>query len=274
MKILAINRNALVNELIGAHAAALGHEFIAETVKGDGIDRFSQENFDIVMINPSPMNDPKAMALPIRRQAANYPYIVMLNETEVMHYNLAIQSGCNDLIQIPLDKADIENTINNGANLIRYFANLSDTATDFPNAGGIISKSAFNQICRSALERAGRYNERAYVLTLTIPNYKEIFDLDGKYVAQYCVSKMASHMVTIRRQSDIAGQIAENSYALLLQRTENEDEAIQAAKRYVSTFEQINDILPPEGHKADIRFEIMHLPSGSIPFTAQISKMK
>lgn len=273
MKILSINRDTLTNEMLGSKFEQLGHEFVAEPVKNDGIERAGKEQFDVILIDPSPMKDAQAIVMGIRRVISNYPYMVLVTSSEdEIDFDDVVKSGCNDFLRVPVGVEDLERKTENASRLLDFFANLSDASEDFPSAGGVISKSAFNQLCLSALERTGRYNEKAYVLSISVENYQEVKNLDGVYVSDYCVSKMAHHMVKMRRQSDIVGQTGVNEYSILLQRTESEREATQAAKRFVATFDELNDFLPPEGHSVDIGFNILHLPTGKMPFEYSLSK--
>ncbi len=257
--------------MISSKLENLGHEFVIETVKNEGIERAGKEKFDIILVDPSPMKDAQAIVMGIRRATINYPYVILMTSGD-MTYDEVVQNGCNDFISIPISKEEMSQKVSNAQSLLGFFEHLSDLETDFPSAGGIISKSAFNQLCLSALERTGRHNEKAYVLSITVDNYQEVKNLDGNYVAEYCVSKMAHHMAKMRRQSDIVGQTDVHEYAILLQRTEHEREAVQAAKRFVVAFDGLNDFLPPEGHNVDLRFDVIHLPTGARPFEHFLSK--
>lgn len=272
MKILVIDRDQLVAQMISTRLETDGHEIDMEAVKSEGLERVGKERFDLIFIDPSPMKDARAMALNIRRASRNYPYIILMTPEEEVEAADVMAMGCNDFIYKPLDQKDIYTKVANAQRLQRLFDKLGDTAEDFPSAGGVISKSAFNQLCLSAMERGGRYNELAFVLLIKIRNYKEIKALDGSYVADYAVSKMAHHMVRLRRQSDIIGQTAKNEYAILLQRTQNLTEAVDAAKRFAVSFEEINDFLPPEGKEVTIDIELTHMPTGGCPFEYEVIK--
>jgi hypothetical protein len=83
---------------------------------------------------------------------------------------------------------------------------------------------------------------------------------------------MAHHMVRMRRQSDIIGQTGVNEYSILLQRTENTKEALDAANRFAATFDEIEDFLPSDGHEVKIRIHLTHLPTGALHFDHVLSK--
>ncbi len=272
MKILVIDRDQLVSQMIAKRLEGDGHEVTVEPVKNDGLELVAKEAFDLIFIDPSPMKDARAMALNIRRSAKSYPYIILMTPDEDIDSGDVMQMGCNDFVQKPFDQADIHKKVDNAQRLKDLFDNLGDTSEDFPSAGGVISKSAFNQLCLSAMERGGRYNELAFVLAIAVENYKDIKNLDGSYVANYSVSKMAHHMVRLRRQSDIIGQTGVNEYSILLQRTQNLTEAMDAARRFAATFDEIDDFLPAEGKEITIRIMLTHLPTGAQPFYHELSK--
>lgn len=272
MKILVIDRDQLVSQMIASRLESEGHEITLETVKNEGLELVAKEDFDLIFVDPSPMKDARAMALNIRRSSKSYPYIILMTGEEEIDSANVMQMGCNDFVMKPLDQAEIHTKVENAQRLKSLFDSLGDTSEDFVSAGGVIAKSAFNQLCLSAMERGGRYNELAFVLAISVENYKEVKDLDGAYVADYSVSKMAHHMVRMRRQSDIIGQTGANEYSILLQRTENLTEAMDAAKRFAATFDEIDDFLPAEGHEITIRIKLTHLPSGARPFNHELSK--
>lgn len=272
MRILVIDREELTSQMISSRLESEGHEVAIETIKNDGLERVAKEPFDIIFIDPSPMKDARAMALNIRRSAKKAPYLIFMTGEEEMSATEVMAMGCNDFVRKPLDQADIHQKVENAERLKRLFSNLGDTNEDFPSAGGVIAKSAFNQLCLSAMDRGGRYNELAFVLAICVDNYQEVKSLDGAYYADYAVSKMAHHMVRMRRQSDIIGQTGANEYSILLQRTENTKEALDAANRFAATFDEIEDFLPSEGNEIKIRIHLTHLPTGASHFDHTLAK--
>ena len=272
MKILVIDREEITAQMIASRLDPDGHEVVGEAIKNEGLERLAKESFDIIFIDPSPMKDARAMALNIRRSLKSYPYILLMGMDENIDLGSVMQMGCNDFILKPLDPLEIQKKIANATNLKTLISHLGDSSEDFPSAGGVIAKSAFNQLFLSAIDRGGRYNERAFVLSISVENYKEIKELDGTYNADYSVSKLAHHMVRIRRQSDIIGQTGENEYSLLLQRTQNSKEALDAANRFAVTLDEIDDFLPPEGHEIKVHFTLTDLPTGILSFDHLLGK--
>ncbi len=272
MKILVIDRDEIVTQMMTSRLSENGHSVVFEHVKSEGIERVSKDAFDVIFVDPSPMKDTRSIALNIRRYAKAKPYLIYLatdQETTTTH---SVQMGCNDFILKPLNPEDMLLKVENAARLKKIFANLGDISEDFPNAGGIISKSAYNQICLSAMDRSGRYNELAYIMSISIDNYDEIRQLDGEYNANYCVSKMARHIVRMRRLSDIIGQTGKNEYSILLQRVDSEQEAIDAANRFAANFDEISDFLPAQGNELKININLTHLPTGASPYGYVLNK--
>lgn len=272
MKILVIDRDQLASQMVTSRLEADGHEIATEAVKNEGLERVSKEDFDLIFVDPSPMKDARVLALNIRRAARVYPYLMFMTTDEDVENSNVMQMGCNDYVLKPIDQEELHIKIDNAQRLKVLFDRLGDVSEDFPSAGGVISKSAFNQLCLSAMERGGRYNELAFVLAISIENYKEIKDMDGAYNADFSVSKMAHHMVRMRRMSDIIGQTGVNEYSILLQRTKNNEEAMEAAKRFAATFDEIDDFIPDHGNPISIRITLTHLPTGACPFDYKLEK--
>ncbi len=272
MKILVIDRDQLTSQMISTRLEQEGHDVHVETIKNDGLQRVADEAFDVIFIDPSPMKDARAMALNIRRSAKKTPFLIFMTGEENITASEVMQMGCNDFVRKPMDQADIHLKVENAERLNDLFGNLGNTNEDFPSAGGVIAKSAFNQLCLSAMDRGGRYNELAFILAISVENYKEVKNLDGAYYADFAVSKMAFHMVRMRRQSDIIGQTGANEYSILLQRTENKQEALNAAQRFAATFDEIEDFLPADGNEITIRITLTHLPTGGKDFDHTLSK--
>jgi FixJ family two-component response regulator len=218
------------------------------------------------------MRDARALTLNIKRNALNNPYSILMTTEEDVSFSDVMKMGCNDSIIKPIDPKELHEKIENARRLKALFDKLSDTDTDFPSMGGVISKSAFHQLVLSAMERGGRYNELAFILKISVSNYDEIKKMDGDYHATYSVSKVAQHMVRLSRQSDIIGQTGINEYSILLQRTRGHQEATNAAKRFAAMFDEIDDFLPSDGNPISIDLHLMHLPTGTVFFDHSLEK--
>jgi len=275
MKTLIIDRDAINAQMMTGRLSEMGQNVVHEKVKSDGIDRLSKEAFDVVFIDPTPLKDFQAMTLNIKRIALSPLYLIlMVNEDEDIDMMEAMRTGYNDFIRKPVDPDVLKAKIKNARNLDRLGKRLADGENDYPSAGGVIAKSAFNQLFLSAMDRGGRYEELTYVLSFAVTDYTEMKDMDGKFVADFVVSNMAQNLVRLRRITDIIGQTDDHEYSLLLQRTKNESEALEAANRFAASFEEEKNILPDEGKRATIEINLLHLPTGRNLFSHEIVKTK
>ena len=273
MKILIIDRDDAAAQIMASKLKDMGHSTVIEPIKNEGVERVTNDQFDLVLVDPSPMNDAKAMVLNLKRASKSpLDIILLVKDVEDVNYDDVLSVGCNDFVKKPVDIQSFERKISNTHCLRQYAAKLADMREDFPSAGGVIAKSAFNQLFLTALDRGGRYKERTYILTIGIDNFEEIVDLDGSYNAEYSASKMAQLLTKVRRLSDVIGQIGINEYALLIQRTQEEAEAVDAAKRFAAVIDDAKDLVPDGGHPVVFSVRLLHLPSGKEPFKHFIEK--
>jgi len=271
MKILIIERDAMFSNLLAGKIRAAGHEVIEKQVKSDGLEALGTNHVDAVYFDPSPLVDPKPLLLQVRRSVNNYPYMVMMGEK--MTSEAAIKAGCNDGLAKPLDPQALKVTLDNAERMTQLVTRMGDENYDFPSSGGVISKSAFNQLFRSAIDRVSRYSELSHVLLISIQNYDDIKLDDGKYAADYAVSKLAQNLVRLRRQSDILGQTNTSEYSILLQRPQSETESMDAAKRFASALEEQHDITSNGTTDLIVDVSLVHLPNGSLDFS-HMSRIK
>ncbi len=271
MKVLIIDRDTMFSSLLASKIRAAGYEVIEKSIKNDGLEEMDTKQIDAVYFDPSPLNDPKAIIFHIRKAVHTYPYLVMM--TAEGDQRAAIEAGCNDVLAKPMDPQALSASLANMERMSILVNRIGDENIDFPSRGGVISKSAFNQLFRSAIDRVSRYAENAHVLFISIPNYDAIKLDDGKYAAEYAVSKLAQTLVRLRRQSDILGQTRENEYALLLQRPQTETESIDAAKRFSAALDEQGDITSNGITDLHIDVSLVHLPSGQLDFN-RVSRIK
>jgi len=260
MKILIIDRDEVSAQLIASRLQSDDITVVIEASKGDASEKLAAESFDLVFADPSPMKDGQAMVMSIRRASRQYCYVALMGE-ELDHQSAA-GVGANSVLNKPVDPEKLNEAVSSAQNLLNYSELLADITEDFPSAGGVIAKSAFNQLFLSSMDRGWRYVEKTYVLSVSIDNFEEIKRLDGDQHAIYGASKLAHHLVRLRRQSDVIGQVRENEYCLLLQRTANDSEAEEAAKRFSANLDEINDFIPAEGNSLKIKVALTELPSG------------
>ncbi|MCB1651717.1 MAG: response regulator [Alphaproteobacteria bacterium] len=260
MKILIVDNEALTAQLIQSRMEPLGHQVTAEPSKNKAADRVKSGEYGIILLDPSPLTSPRPLIADIRRQAGNYPYIVILSET--IEEEVATQLGGNDLLKKPIDLEKLDEKVENAKHFAKLVKRITDDSEDFPSAGGIIAKSAFNQLFLSAIDRADRYGENTYLLFISLENYNEIYTANGPYAADYAVAKLSQFLVKIRRQSDIIGQTANNEYCLLLQRPLYETEPMEATQRFMEAIMGFEGFASLEAESIRIRTTLTQIPLG------------
>lgn len=270
MKILVVDREEVTVQLMKSKLETLGHKITHEPVKNNAAERLEQEDYDIVFIDPAPLTSARPLILNLRRATNFYPYIVQMGEN--IQKTEAIQAGANDCITKPLDQSDLDIKIDNAKNLTALIQNIGDDKTDFPSAGGIIAKSAFNQLFLSAIDRADRYGERTFIVFIALKNYHAIYETEGPYAADYTVAKLSKYLVRLRRQSDIIGQTDHFEYALLLQRPLYETEPNEAANRFAEALTSLPDLFEKDGIAPEFSVNLIDLPVGSKIIEHHITK--
>src|SRR3989339_777274 len=185
MKILVVDRDRLASQMINSRLTAQGHQVFEETVKNDALERIARENFDAVLIDPAPLTNPRPVVLGIRRSVSDYPYIILMSHDATQEE--AIRAGTNDALKKPIDAESLDHKIANARRLVELVRRMGDESEDFPSAGGVIAKSAFNQLFLSAIDRADRYGEKTFIVFISISNYYEILEQSGPYAADFTV---------------------------------------------------------------------------------------
>ncbi|MGB4056677.1 MAG: response regulator [Alphaproteobacteria bacterium] len=261
MKVLVVDRDDLAGQLLKSRLEPVGHKVLQEPVKNNAIERLSVDQPDVVFIDPAPLTSARPFVLNIRRSMPSYPYIFLLSEGASRQE--ALKLGANDVMNKPIDMASIDEKIGNADRLLKLMRRVGDDSEDFPSAGGVIAKSAFNQLFLSAVDRADRYGERTYMLFISLSNYKEIREMDGAYAADYAVAKLSQYLVLLRRQSDIIGQTAKHEYALMLQRPVYDTEPMEAANRFAESLAGCKDIVSSGASGVEITVTLLDVPVGA-----------
>ncbi len=260
MKAVIIDHDEVNWQFLAARLKLLGHQAHHEADKHKALEFMAKNHTDVVFYDPAPLTSARPLILNIRRSVDRAPYICLTGSGDLKTQALA--SGAQDGLSKPFDPEALESVMNNAGRLNDLSDRLSDSAQDFPSAGGVISKSAFNQLFLSALDRSDRYAERSYMLVFDILNTPLNPDLPAEYAADYGSAKLAQHLVLMRRQSDIIGQIGPGSYALLLQRPAVESEPQDAAARFADALMRKQDLTFSDGTPLRLNISLLELPSG------------
>ena len=264
MKILFVDRDPLMAGLAAGHLEPVGHRIVHESAKTALVPAAKDGSFDVFCIDPSPLNEARNLVMSVRHNSYNYPYMLLVGDAATQEQ--ALGSGFNDALPRPLDVKKLDEKIKNAAFFLKTVRRLGDTQEDFPSAGGIISKSAFNQLFLSAIDRALRYGEVNYVLFIGLENYADIGHNEGMYTADYAAAKLSQFLVRVRRQTDIIAQVGRGEFALLLQRPASESEPMEAAARFVQAISDNRELFGLAFTAPRIGVRLANLPIGVLLF--------
>jgi GGDEF domain-containing protein len=197
-----------------------------------------------------------------RRWGPIYPFVeVMTHDHKRVEPK---KPGAKDVLTTPLDAAVLEATMANADRLTALMKRMGDESEDFPSAGGVIAKSAFNQLFLSCIDRADRYAERSFLVFIGIRNYKKVVEQSGAYAAEYATAKLSQYLVRLRRQSDIIAQTGRSEYCLMLQRPQYDSEPIEAANRFAAALEKLEDICANDGDNIEVAVSLISIPVGQL----------
>jgi len=163
MKIMLIDRDRDVVEAVEGICREMdGVDLTIEPIKNNAIDAARADHYDAIFFDPAPKNEEmRALMIGVRRGNPNYtPVIVMSHQLSLDESRAA---GANDYIQKQFDADGFKKKLENLKKLSGFNKQLADESIDFPSKDGVISKSAFNQIFISCLDRADRYGEETYL---------------------------------------------------------------------------------------------------------------
>ena len=262
MRVLIFDHDEDIAQQIKSALLSLGCQVFEESLKNGVLERISQADFDIIFVDCVRLKKPQELIFGIRRHASNYPYLILLEGITNTHRGKGM--SVNDRLNLPIEEQAVSEKVKNAAHFLEVIRRIGDDSEHFPSAGGVISKSAFNQILLSAIDRAGRYAEDSFLLFITLDNHQEIFETDGPYAADYAAARVSRYLVLLRRQSDIIGQTGKHEYTLMLQRPQYEQEPVEATKRFAQSLAECEDIISTGVTPVEITLSLFEIPTGKI----------
>ncbi|MFA7276822.1 MAG: diguanylate cyclase [Pseudobdellovibrionaceae bacterium] len=264
MKILIVDRDEVTTHLMKSRLEPLGHIIEIQAGRADMLESVMQEGWDVVFLDPSPLTNAKPLVTQIRRASRRPVFVVLLaKEGDSV---AAVADGFNDLLLKPLAPNSAENVVAQAEHLNSLMRHLANDQEDYPSAGGVIAKSAFNQLFLSCMDRADRYGESAHIIFIAFDNYKEVAANDGENESEIISAKLAQKLVRYRRQSDIIAQIRKNEYALLLLRPLTDSEPLDASYRFAETLSKCTDLPTNPIMDVVLRVMLVALPTGKVNY--------
>lgn len=270
MKIMLVDRDREIIEKITDICDDIENiELIVAPTKNTALDMLAKDKYDTIFFDPAPQNtEMRAFIIGVRRIKGQYTPITIMSHQ--LSSEEAKKFGCNNYIKKPLETEVFKDKLNTANNFSKFYKNLNDDVTDFPSKDGLISKSAFNQIFISCLDRADRYGEETYLISVNIKNIAEIQELHGHDIASKICENLKKYTMKIRRLSDIAGRLSESEICLMLIRPKNADEPSLAVERFVDTMKEYIDLISINDAKIILNINVMAIPSAEVTFSKDI----
>ncbi len=237
MKILIMDRDRLTTQLLTSKLEA-DHAVVVEPVKKNAMSLLENEHFDMVMMDPAPMPSAKPMAMQLRwKKNEHYTYLLLL--THEAKIEDVVRAGMNDFLLKPFDPEQLREKITNAHWLIE-FNNQLKQEPDIRTYRDVFGKRPFIQLLLSALDRAFRYSEKAFLIFIQLQNYSEIAQQHNAAQADKITHMIADYLSDLRRMSDFLARTNEHEFVILMQRPWNEAEPRDAAERFILAMAEFN----------------------------------
>lgn len=259
MKILIIDRDEAHTQQMSKRLESMGYDVLVESKRDVAAQTLARENVGLVFIDPAPLSEPKQAISALRNAAQSNPYIVMMGHEAKEDW---LSTGVNIYIEKPLSGDTVESTALHAANFINLKNKLANIDKDFPSGGGIIAKSAFNELFLSAIELADRRGDSTYCLFIGIENYKEILASESEYSIKQTTARLAHTLAKVRRQSDILAQTDDAEYVIMFLGASKIDEPEEATHRFIETFSSMTDMTSGEVSPVELSFHLIEIPTG------------
>lgn len=261
MKILLIDRDRLAVQSLQNWLETEGHSVVVEPVRKTALDLINEEAFDLIAIDPAPLSSVRQIALPLRwEQREDYFYLVLLghdlDDAEV------VRSGMNDKITKPFYQEAVQRIVTNAERLTRFMNKLR-LGKHLSYEDRLFSQKAFYQLTLSALDRAYRYGEQAYLLVIRMTNIDDLQARFGEQVMTEFLTELGKYLSKLCRISDFLGHADNAEFALLLLRPAVDREPQDAAERFAIALRDFQS-QTTLGAVPQFVIELWSLPSGEV----------
>jgi PleD family two-component response regulator len=269
MRILIVDRDQNAAENLYAHLERQGHEVVHETVRKNAQERLATEKFDIIFIDPAPLPSVREFTLPLRwDQHEDYFYLVLtgheVDDTTVM------RSGMNAKLAKPYHPTEIDRVMGDATRLIEFMSRLR-TGNASPTDSRIFGQRAFYQLTLSALDRAYRYHEQAFLLVISLTNLEAVISQAGEAVASQVLNELGNFLSKLHRLSDFLGHTGHDEYMLLILRPAADTEPQDAVERFETALRDFQDQIALRV-KPSFEVSLWALPSAEMTLKKELSR--
>ncbi|MDB5477663.1 MAG: response regulator [Alphaproteobacteria bacterium] len=271
MKILILDRDRNAMQFLQNCLEEDGHSVVVESIRKDALERVAQEEFDVIAIDPAPLPSARQITLPLRWERHDYySYMLLLGhnseDQEVIH------SGMNDKILKPFDPADIRRKLDHAKRLTEFMKRLG-AGQQVASDRQIFGQRAFYQLVLSALDRAARYNEQAFLLVMRLDNFAVLEKEMGPEKANDVQQALGDYLSSLHRMSDFLGHSDKTEYVLLILRPSADTEPHDAAERFTVALREFQARYE-SGTRPEFTLELWMLPSAILAAQAKLGNNK
>ena len=262
MKILIVDRDRLASQLLQNRLEGEGHQVTVEPVRKTAFELVDQQPFDIIAFDPAPLPSARQVTLPLRwEQRAEYLYLIQLGHD--INHEEVVRCGLNDAIAKPFDWSEVSQKIANAQRLTGFMNRLTSTQEVKSVSEFVFGKRALCKLVLSALDRACRYGEQGFLLTIRMDNLSEIAQRVGEEKALNLLAETEKYLSKLHRLSDFLGHTDTAEYTLLLLRPAVDTEPQDAAERFSIALRefQVQYNRPEQPH---FIIELWELPSARV----------
>ena len=262
INILYVAPQTITAEMMNGRYAPLGYSIQPCSSVQEALGIASPGSHDFVVVDPAMSDDVRGAVLDFKKALNNVPYVVLLGDQASPQDVLSV--GANTRMLASPSAEHLDHLIDDAERLRNLINQLADESEDFPSAGGVIAKTAFNQLFLSSLQLAARNEKSNYLIFIEVDNYSQIVELDGPHGADYAVSGISKFFASYRRQSDVMGQIGKAQFALLLQGMEEVQQCQIAMRRLIEGVQNNYQMLVTGAVPITLSLRLMAIPKGNI----------
>lgn len=266
-KVLVVDRDRASSQTILDALKKGNVESIAELGKDNAIQMVGEQGYNIVYVDPTPQPDVRPFIIALRRMSGrNKKYVYVIVGTRDKTRNDILNIGGNNHFSKPISPSEIAPCIENATRFLNFVAKVQSFEEDdtVVSQGGLMGRACLSQVLYSAVDRADRYGERAYVMDIKFDNIDVLKNQLGEEGYAAYMTNFTKELRKIRRHSDLIGRFDPHHFVLIMQRPVNDREPVDATARMAMNITQILQSDAFKSNPAKITLSTMSIPVGEI----------
>lgn len=261
MNILIVDRDTVAVQPLITYLEGAGYTVVHETVRRAATERLNHEHFPVIILDPAPLPSAREFTMPLRwEQKDNYAYMILAGHD--FDENTVVHNGMNAHISKPYDFEEVERKLADARRLIAFMDGLRHGEGALTDSH-IFGQRALFQLALSALDRAYRYNEKAFLLVITVTNQSQIVDRHGAEVGTQLTGAIGDFLSKLHRLSDFLGRDDQGNHVLLILRPAADSEPFDAIDRFRTALEDFQDRVDLQT-RPDFQLELWSLPAAML----------